>query len=64
MRILAKTKKLFRNPSLFIDDYKAKRKKIELSNKIDLSNISLLLEKKIETTAKEVEKKEEEKKKK
>lgn len=58
MRILAKTKKLFRNPSLFIDDYKAKRKKIDLSNQIDLSNISLLLEKKIETTAKEVEKKE------
>ena len=59
MRILAKTKKLFRNPSLFIDDYKAKRKKI------DLSNISFELEKKIETTAKEEEKKEvkEEKKK-
>ena len=30
MRILAKTKKLFRNPSLFIDDYKAKRNKIDL----------------------------------
>ncbi|MFQ1008658.1 stealth family protein [Gilliamella apicola] len=59
MRIIAKTKKLFRNPSLFIDDYKAKRKKI------DLSNISFELEKKIETTAKEEEKKEvkEEKKK-
>ena len=56
MRIIAKTKKLFRNPSLFIDDYKAKRKKI------DLSNISLLLEKKIETVAKEEEKKEEKKK--
>ncbi|OCF91766.1 hypothetical protein A9G17_00845 [Gilliamella sp. wkB7] len=52
MRIIAKTKKLFRNPSLFIDDYKAKRKKI------DLSNISFELEKKIETTAKEEEKKE------
>ena len=52
MSIYAKTKKLFRNPSLFFHDYKIKRKKI------DLSNIPPLLEKKVEKEDKKIDKKE------